>query len=100
MSCPSLPPWLDHSNYIWWRVQVMKLVIMQLSPPPVTSSERLKKITKYCSFNNCGISEIQNRYIRNIEAGRCCCSNPLGERILLLSSSSQPFPHLIRRYIT
>jgi hypothetical protein len=22
MPCPSLPLWLDHSNYTWWRVQV------------------------------------------------------------------------------
>jgi hypothetical protein len=22
MSCPSHPPWLDHSNYTWRRVQV------------------------------------------------------------------------------
>jgi hypothetical protein len=26
------PPWLDHSNYTWRRVQVMKLLIMQFSP--------------------------------------------------------------------
>jgi hypothetical protein len=31
MPCPSHPPWLDHSNYIWRRVQVMKLLIMQFS---------------------------------------------------------------------
>jgi hypothetical protein len=30
--CPSHPPWLDHSNYTWRRVQVMKLVVMQFSP--------------------------------------------------------------------
>jgi hypothetical protein len=30
--CPSHPPWLDHSNYTWRRVQVMKLLIMQCSP--------------------------------------------------------------------
>jgi hypothetical protein len=29
MPCPSHPPWLDHSNYVWQRVQVMKLLIMQ-----------------------------------------------------------------------
>jgi hypothetical protein len=23
MPCPSHPPWLDHSNYTWRRVQVM-----------------------------------------------------------------------------
>jgi hypothetical protein len=26
MSCPSHPPWLDHSNYTWRRVQAMKLI--------------------------------------------------------------------------
>jgi hypothetical protein len=29
MLCPFHPPWLDHSNYTWRRVQVMKLLIMQ-----------------------------------------------------------------------
>jgi hypothetical protein len=32
MPCPSHPPWLNHSNYIWGGVQFMKLLIMQLSP--------------------------------------------------------------------
>jgi hypothetical protein len=32
MPCPSHPPWLDH-NYIWQGVQVMRLFIMQFSPP-------------------------------------------------------------------
>jgi hypothetical protein len=31
MHCPSHPPWLDHSNYSWRRVQVMKLLIMQFN---------------------------------------------------------------------
>jgi hypothetical protein len=29
---PSHPPWPDHSNYIWWGVQGMKLPIMQFYP--------------------------------------------------------------------
>jgi hypothetical protein len=29
MPCPPHPPWLDHSNYTWRKVQVMKLLIMQ-----------------------------------------------------------------------
>jgi hypothetical protein len=29
MPCPSLLLWLDHSNYTWRRVKVMKLLIMQ-----------------------------------------------------------------------
>jgi hypothetical protein len=32
ISCPSHPPLLDHSNYTWRRVQVVKLLIMQFSP--------------------------------------------------------------------
>jgi hypothetical protein len=29
---PHHPPWLYHSNYIWQRVQIMKLLVMQFSP--------------------------------------------------------------------
>jgi hypothetical protein len=32
MSYPSHPPLLGHSNYTWWKVQVMKLLIMQFPP--------------------------------------------------------------------
>jgi hypothetical protein len=32
MPCPSHPPWLDHFNYTWLRVQITKLLIMQFSP--------------------------------------------------------------------
>jgi hypothetical protein len=32
MPCPSHPLLLDHSNYIWRRVQLMKLLITQFSP--------------------------------------------------------------------
>jgi hypothetical protein len=38
MPCPSHPPWLYHSDDIWRRVQVMKLLIMQFSEPSFTSS--------------------------------------------------------------
>jgi hypothetical protein len=31
MPLPSHSPWLDHSNYTWRRVQVIKLLIMQFS---------------------------------------------------------------------
>jgi hypothetical protein len=30
--CPTHPSWLNHSNYTWRRVQVMKLLIKQFSP--------------------------------------------------------------------
>jgi hypothetical protein len=29
MPCPSHRPWLDHSNYTWRRVHVVKLLIVQ-----------------------------------------------------------------------
>ena len=30
----SLPPWLYHPNYIWWRVKIVKLCIMLFPPAP------------------------------------------------------------------
>jgi hypothetical protein len=44
MPSPSHPPWLDHSNYTWRRVQVMKLLIMQFSP---TSCHFISLRSKY-----------------------------------------------------
>jgi hypothetical protein len=32
MTCPSHPPWFHHPNNIWSRVQVLKLLVMQISP--------------------------------------------------------------------
>jgi hypothetical protein len=32
--CPSPSPWLDHSNYIWRRAQIMKFLNMKCSPTP------------------------------------------------------------------
>jgi hypothetical protein len=37
MPCLSHPLWLDHSNYVWQEVKVMKLLIMQFPPISVTS---------------------------------------------------------------
>jgi hypothetical protein len=33
MPRPSHPPWSDNPNSIWWRVQIMKHLIMLFSPP-------------------------------------------------------------------
>jgi hypothetical protein len=33
MPHPSIHPLLDYSNYTWRRVQIMKLLVMQFSPP-------------------------------------------------------------------
>jgi hypothetical protein len=51
MFCPTHPPWLHHSNYVWWEVQVMKL-IMQFPPSPVTSSLFGPKILLSTLFSN------------------------------------------------
>jgi hypothetical protein len=32
MPCTCHPPWLLHSHYTWWRVQVMTILIMQFPP--------------------------------------------------------------------
>jgi hypothetical protein len=57
MPCPSHPPWLDHSNYICRRVQVMKLLIMQFSPArrKECKPETFTRLTFSC-FANCGRS--------------------------------------------
>jgi hypothetical protein len=44
--CPSNPHWLDHSNYTWWRIQVMKLLIIKFSP---TSCHLIPLRSKYSS---------------------------------------------------
>ena len=38
MPCSSYPPWLDHLHNICWRVQIMKVFIVQLFPSPITST--------------------------------------------------------------
>jgi hypothetical protein len=38
MASPPYPPWFDHPNNIWWRVQVTELLIMLFSQRPVTLS--------------------------------------------------------------
>jgi hypothetical protein len=44
MPWPSHPPWINHSNYITWRIQVMKLLILQFSP---TSYHLISLWSKY-----------------------------------------------------
>jgi hypothetical protein len=38
MSCLLHPLWCDHLKIIWWRVQIMKILICNFLQPPVTSS--------------------------------------------------------------
>jgi hypothetical protein len=42
MPCPSHPPQLDCSNYTWRRVQIMKQLIVQFSPPSLHISLQSK----------------------------------------------------------
>jgi hypothetical protein len=67
ITCPSHPPWLDHSNYTWRRVQVMKVLIMQFSTissplfPNVLHSKLFSNVFSQCSsFNARG--EVPHQY--------------------------------------
>jgi hypothetical protein len=48
MSRPPHPPWFNHPNNILWRIQVMKLIIMQFSSRPVFLPFR-SKYSQHCS---------------------------------------------------
>jgi hypothetical protein len=59
MPCPSHPPWLDHSNYVWRGVHVMKPLVMQFSPvtsslfgPNILLSTLFSNILSLCSSFN------------------------------------------------
>jgi hypothetical protein len=52
MLCPSHPPWIDYSNYIWWRVQVMKLLNMQVSPASLQFISLLSKYSPQHPLSN------------------------------------------------
>jgi hypothetical protein len=55
MPCPSRPPWLDHPNYIWRGIQVMKLFIMEFFPHPyyiIPLGSKFLLSTQYS--NTCG----------------------------------------------
>jgi hypothetical protein len=48
MPCPSHPPLLDHSNYVWRGVQIMKLLIVQIS---AISRHMIPLRSKYSPIN-------------------------------------------------
>jgi hypothetical protein len=58
MPCPSHPPWNDHSNYIWQRAQVMKLVIMQFSPVPHYLISLQSKYSQHPVLNTLSLGSI------------------------------------------
>jgi hypothetical protein len=47
MPCPSYPPWLHHSNYTWWRLKVMKVLIIQFSPTSFNPYKTTGKIVVF-----------------------------------------------------
>jgi hypothetical protein len=57
--CPSYHPWLDHSNYTWKRLNVMKLLITQLSP---TSCLFISLRSKY-SFQHFVLKHPQSMFL-------------------------------------
>jgi hypothetical protein len=56
MPFQSHPPWLDHSNYTWGKMQVMKLLRMQFSSTflllaqTFSSAPRSQNTFSLCSF--------------------------------------------------
>lgn len=57
--CPSHSPGLEHRTEIWWIVEIMKVLFMQLSRPPATSSIQglplnywYKLVSSICPRNN------------------------------------------------
>jgi hypothetical protein len=36
--CPAHPPWLDHSNYIWWKAKLWSPSWYSFLQSPITSS--------------------------------------------------------------
>jgi hypothetical protein len=58
MPCPSPPPWLDHSNYTWWRLQVMQFAPTYSHLIPLQSKYSPQHtILKYLSL--CCISKLK-----------------------------------------
>jgi hypothetical protein len=47
MSRPPRPPWFNHPNNIWWRIQAVKFIIMQFSPWSIFLPFRSKYVLKY-----------------------------------------------------
>jgi hypothetical protein len=51
MPCPSHPPWLHHSNYIWWRVHYAvfsSLLSLRLSSAQIFSSAPCSQTPSVC----------------------------------------------------
>jgi hypothetical protein len=52
MSRPPHPPWFNHHNSIRWRIQAVKLIIMQFSPRSVFLSFRSKYLPQQSVLKN------------------------------------------------
>jgi hypothetical protein len=52
MSHPHHPPWFNHHNNIQWRIQAMKLIIMQFSPQSVFLPFRSKYLPQHSILKN------------------------------------------------
>jgi hypothetical protein len=78
LPCPSHPPWLDHSNYVWRCVQVMELLIML--------SERKKMETRPLT---CLFRQTVRCYCAGCDA---CQRRAVKGEVKLLVTAGQRFP--------
>jgi hypothetical protein len=65
MPRPSHPPWVDHPNNIWWRAQVLKLLMMQSSPASLLGPNNLLSAL---------LSDTLSLWINGANGGRFICS--------------------------
>jgi hypothetical protein len=52
MFCPLHPPWFNYPNNIWWRIQVMKFIIMYFSSRSVFLPFRSKYLPQHTVLKN------------------------------------------------
>jgi hypothetical protein len=70
MPCPTDPPLFDHYKYIWRRIQVMQLLIMQYSPtfyyfillwPKYSPEQRSQMPSVLIELTNAGTTKSRRR---------------------------------------
>jgi hypothetical protein len=62
MLCPPYSPWLNHSNFIWRRTHVMKLLIKHFSPISSTFAQNILLSTMFSNaFSLCSSFNVRDQ---------------------------------------